>query len=99
MRLINFVLALAATGALTAALLLLSAAATTTTFVYESNAEEGDIGLYLRHPEGPLQPGPRFKADKLETPMAVSRDKRFLVAAVRSRPYLAYPYSIHGSGG
>ena len=82
-----------------AAVFLLSAQAMATTFVYVSNAEEGDIGLYLMQPDGTLQPGPRFKADKLVMPMAVSRDKRFLVAAVRSKPYLAYTYSIHRSSG
>ena len=81
------------------AAVLLSAQAMAVTFVYVSNAEEGDIGLYLMQPDGTLQSGPRFKAEKLVMPMAVSRDKRFLVAAVRSKPYLAYTYSIHRSSG
>lgn len=81
------------------AAVLLSAQAMAVTFVYVSNAEEGDIGLYLMQPDGTLQPGARYKAEKLVMPMAVSRDKRFLVAAVRSKPYLAYTYSIHRSTG
>lgn len=81
------------------AAVLLSAQAMAVTFVYVSNAEEGDIGLYLMQPDGALQPGARYKAEKLVMPMAVSRDKRFLVAAVRSKPYLAYTYSIHRSTG
>ncbi len=82
-----------------AAVFLFSAQAMAVTFVYVSNAEEGDIGLYLMQPDGRLKPGPRFNADKLVMPMAVSRDKRFLVAAVRTQPYLAYTYSIHRSSG
>ena len=69
------------------------------TFVYVSNADEGDIGLYLMRPDGSLQPGARYKAEKVVMPMAVSRDKRFLVAAVRSKPYAAYTYSIHRQSG
>src|SRR5215470_3925760 len=69
------------------------------TFVYVSNAEDGDIGMYTLQPDGSLQPGERFKADKLVMPMAVSPDKRSLIAAVRSKPYRAFSYSIdRGSG-
>ena len=82
-----------------AAVLIFSGQAMAATFVYVSNAEEGDIGLYLLQPDGSLQAGARYKAEKLVMPMAVSRDKRFLVAAVRSKPYLAYTYSIHRSTG
>jgi 6-phosphogluconolactonase len=81
------------------AVFLLSGQAMAVTFVYVSNADEGDIGLYLMQPDGSLLPGARYKAEKLVMPMAVSRDKRFLVAAVRSKPYLAYTYSIHRSTG
>src|SRR5438874_1153780 len=82
-----------------AAVFMLSGQAMAVTFVYVSNAEEGDIGLFLMQPDGTLQSGARFKADKNVMPMAVSRDKRFLVAGVRSKPYLAYTYSIHRSSG
>ena len=37
--------------------------------------------------DGSLQPGPRVAAAKVVMPMAVSPDKRFLYAAVRSEPY------------
>ena len=70
-----------------------------TTFVYVSNAEDGDIGMYTFQPDGSLHSGPRFKAEKLVMPMAVSPDKRFLVAAVRSKPYQAYSYSIDPGSG
>src|ERR1700736_6122846 len=69
------------------------------TFVYISNAEDGDIGMYTLQPDGSLQPGERFKAEKLVMPMAVSPDKRFLIAAVRSKPFQAYSYSIDKSSG
>jgi hypothetical protein len=67
-----------------------SAPALAATFVYVSNAEDGDIGMYTLQANGSLQPGQRFKAEKLVMPMTVSADKRFLIAAVRSRPFQAY---------
>src|SRR5262245_8750825 len=69
------------------------------TFVYVSNAEDGEIGIYRLQADGSLQPGPRVKAEKLVMPMAVSPDKRFLVAAVRSKPFQAYSYSIDPGSG
>src|SRR5438132_631146 len=69
------------------------------TFVYISNAEDGDIGMYTLQADGSLQLGPRFKATKLVMPMAVSPDKRFLIAAVRSKPFQAYSHSIDKSSG
>src|SRR5881227_1539950 len=69
------------------------------TFVCISNAEDGDIGMYTLQADGLLQAGPRFKATKLVMPMAVSPDKRFLIAAVRSKPFQAYSYSIDKSSG
>jgi 6-phosphogluconolactonase len=41
----------------------------------------------------------RFKAEKLAMPLAVSPDKRFLIAAVRSKPYQAYSYGIDPKSG
>src|SRR5229473_2602447 len=69
------------------------------TFVYVSNAEDGDIGMYTLQADGSLQPGQRFKANKLVMPMVVSPDKRFLIADVRSKPFQAYSYSIDKSSG
>src|SRR3954453_20127463 len=69
------------------------------TFVYVSNAEDGDIGMYKLQADGSLKPGERFKAEKLVMPMAVSPDKRFLIAAVRSKPYQAYTYAIDHTSG
>src|SRR5262245_14891333 len=69
------------------------------TFVYVSNAEDGDIGMYALQPDGSLQPGERFKAEKVVMPMTVSADKRFLIAAVRSKPYRAFSYGIDPRSG
>jgi 6-phosphogluconolactonase len=69
------------------------------TFVYVSNAEDGDIGLYTLQRDGSLQPGQRFKAEKPVMPMSVSPDKRYLVAAVRSKPFSAWSYSIDRGTG
>ncbi len=69
------------------------------TFVYVSNADDGDIGMYTLQPDGSLQPGQRFKAEKLVMPMTITPDKRFLIAAVRSKPYQALTYAIDAKSG
>src|ERR1700745_4226402 len=69
------------------------------TFVYVSNAEDGDIGMYTLQADGSLQPGQRFKENKLVMPVVGSPDQRFLIAAVRSKPFQAYSYSIDKSSG
>jgi 6-phosphogluconolactonase len=69
------------------------------TFVYVSNADDGEIGSYTLQPDGSLKPGQRIKAEKIVMPMAVSPDKRFLIAAVRSKPYQAYSYIIDPGSG
>ena len=79
--------------------LLFSAQAGAATFVYVSSAEDGDIGLYTLQADGSLQPGARFKAEKVVMPMTVSPDKRFLIAGVRSKPFSAYTYSIDRASG
>jgi 6-phosphogluconolactonase len=79
--------------------LLFGAQAQGATFVYVSNSEDGDIGMYTMQPDGSLRPGSRFKAEKIVMPMTVSLDKRVLVAAVRSKPFSAYTYSIDRASG
>src|SRR3974377_1405013 len=70
-----------------------------TPFVYVSNADDGEIGTYTLLADGSLKTGPRIKAEKSVVRMALSPDKRFLIAAVRSKPYRAYSYIIdQGSG-
>jgi 6-phosphogluconolactonase len=65
-------------------------------FVFVSNAEDGDIGTYALRADASLEPGPRVAAAKTLGPMAVSPDRRFLVAAARAKPYTAYCYAIDG---
>jgi 6-phosphogluconolactonase len=79
--------------------LIFSAQSPAATYVYVSNAEDGDIGMYTLQSDGSLQPGARFQAGKMVMPMTVSADKRFLVAAVRSKPYSAHTYSIDRGTG
>ena len=67
-------------------------------FVYVSNAQDGDIGMYALRSDGSLQPGPRYKAENTVMPMSVSPDKRFLIAAVRS-PFRAHTYAIDPATG
>src|SRR2546429_656804 len=81
------------------ALSMMSAPALAATFVYVSNADDGDIGTYVLQADGSLKPGARVAAAKVVMPMAVSPDKRFLVAAVRSKPYEAYTYAIDKKTG
>ena len=69
------------------------------TFVYVSNAEDGDIGIYSMQPDGELQPGARVQTAKLVMPMAVSPDKRYLYAGCRSKPYSVHVYAIDAGTG
>ena len=69
------------------------------TFVYVSNAEDGNIGTYALLPDGNLLPGARADAGKVVMPMSVSPDKRFLYAAVRSKPFAVLTYGIDRKTG
>jgi 6-phosphogluconolactonase len=69
------------------------------TFVYVSIADDGQIATYTLQPDGSLKPGQRIPAANIVMPMALSPDKRFLIAAVRSKPYQAYSYNIERSSG
>src|SRR5262245_38727911 len=79
--------------------MVISTPALAATFVYVSNAEDGEIGTYTLQPDGSLKGGQRVKAEKIVMLMAVSPDKRFLIAAVRSKPYQAYSYGIDPRSG
>jgi 6-phosphogluconolactonase len=81
------------------ALALMSAPAFAATFVYVSNADDGTIGVYTLAADSSLKAGERVEAAKIVMPMAVSPDKRFLIAAVRSKPYEAYTYAIDRKTG
>ena len=69
------------------------------TFVYVSNSDDGNIAIYSMRPDGTLKAGDKVDAANAVMPMAVSPDKRFLIAAVRSKPYEAYTYSIDKKSG
>jgi DNA-binding beta-propeller fold protein YncE len=71
-----------------------SAPAVAGTFIYVSNADDSDIGVYSVQTDGSLKPGERAKAANLVYPMAVSPDRRFLYAVARSKPYSAFIYAI-----
>ncbi|HEY6241941.1 MAG TPA: beta-propeller fold lactonase family protein, partial [Burkholderiales bacterium] len=77
---------------------LASSSALAGTFVYVSNAEDGEIGVYSMK-DGALAPLARAQAAKVVMPMAVSPDKRFLYAAARSKPYTVHVYSIDPGSG
>lgn len=68
-------------------------------YVYVSNAEDGDIGVYAAKPDGTLTPGARVPAAKAVMPMTVSPDRRFLYAASRSKPYAVHAYAIDRGTG
>ena len=87
------------TGIALAALMTVAGAAHAATFVYVSNAEDGNIGVYTLQPNGTLQAGPRVDAGKVVMPMSVSPDKRFLYAALRSKPFTVVSYSIDSKTG
>jgi 6-phosphogluconolactonase len=74
-------------------------AAHAATYVYVSNAEDGNIGVYTMEGDGTLKPQGRVEAGKLVMPMSVSPDKRFLYAAVRTKPYTVITYSIDRKTG
>ena len=69
------------------------------TFVYVSNADDDDIGVYSVQTDGSLKPGQHAKAAKVVMPMAVSPDRRFLYAAARSKPYSVFVYAIDPKTG
>jgi 6-phosphogluconolactonase len=87
------------TGLVLSAVMALAGAAQAATFVYVSNAEDGNIGVYTLAPDGSLQPGARFEAGKPVMPMSVSPDKRFLYAAIRSKPFTVITYAIDPGTG
>ena len=76
-----------------------SAPALAGTFVYVSNADDGDIGVYSVQNDGSLKPGEHAKAANVVMPMTVSPDRRFLYAAARSKPYSVFVYAMGSNTG
>lgn len=87
------------TGIAFSALITVAGAAQAATYVYVSNAEDGNIGMYTLESDGTLKPGGRVEAGKLVMPMSISPDKRYLYAAVRTKPYMVITYSIDRKTG
>ena len=69
---------------------LASASALAGTFVYVSNAEDGEIGVYSMQADGALKPLARTQAAKVVMPMAVSPNRR-----LRAREGLERPIGLH----
>ena len=69
------------------------------TFVYVSNADDGDIGVYSVQNDRSLKPGEHAKAANVVMPMTVSPDRRFLYAAARSKPYSVFVYAMDSNTG
>src|SRR5690349_3672492 len=69
------------------------------TFVYVSNADDGDIGVYTLQADGQLSAGARVTAAKVVMPMAVSPDRKHLYAGARSKPYSVITYAIDAKTG
>ena len=69
------------------------------TYVYVSNAEDGDIGMYTMDGNGTLKQGGRVKVGKPLGPMSVSPDKRYLYAAIRAKPNKVVTYAIDRKTG
>ena len=70
-----------------------------TSFVYVSSADDGIIGVYHLGPDGSLQPKGRVAAGKAVGPLAVSPDKGYLYAAIRSQPVSVLSYAIDAHSG
>jgi 6-phosphogluconolactonase len=79
---------------------MLGGAVQAATYVYVSNAEDGNIGMYMMEADGSLTPGNRYDAGgKPVMPMSVSPDKKYLFAAVRSKPFSVVTFSIDRKSG
>jgi len=69
------------------------------TYVYVSNADDGDIGVYTLKQDGELVPGARAPAAKVVMPMTVSPNRKYLYAGVRSKPFSVIQYAIDAKTG
>jgi 6-phosphogluconolactonase len=70
------------------------------TYVYVSSADDGNIGMYTLGDDGSLTAGDKFGAGgKPVMPMSVSPDRKYLFAAVRSKPFTAVTFSIDRKTG
>lgn len=84
---------------LSALILAAAGTANAATYVYVSNAEDGNIGVYTMASDGTLKPEGRVEAGKMVMPMRISPDKRYLYATVRTKPYMVVTYAIDHKTG
>ena len=84
---------------LSALILAAAGTANAATYVYVSNAEDGNIGVYTMASDGTLKPEGRVEAGKMVMPMRISPDKRYLYATVRTKPYMVVTYAIDRKTG
>ncbi len=76
------------------------APASAKTFVYVSNAQDGNIDAYtLDKSKGTLTSIGKTEAGKLVMPMAVSPNRKFLYAVMRSDPFRVATYAINPETG
>lgn len=79
---------------------LMSAPAVAKTVVYISLADDGDIAAMDINPEtGDLTMIGKARAGNVVMPMAVSPDRKFLYAAIRSLPYMYANFEINPTTG
>lgn len=72
----------------------------TKTFVYVSCADDGEIAVLQMNPtSGDLKLTGKARAGQAVMPMAVSPDRRYLYAAIRSVPYSVASYAIDSATG
>jgi 6-phosphogluconolactonase len=77
-----------------------AAPAAAKTFVYVSAAQDGMIDVYaMSTTDGALTAVRKVPAGKLVMPMAVSPNRQFLYAAVRSEPFKVITYAIDPATG
>ncbi len=85
---------------LAAGLAAVGGSASAATWVYVSNADSQEISvLELDRAQGMLKPVESVNVGGMVMPMAVSPDKRFLYAALRSQPFRVVSFSIDGASG
>jgi len=75
------------------------AAAQAATYVYVSNSDDGEIRSYRMSESGELLPLELIATAKMLMPLAISPDRRFLFAGVRSKPYSVYTFAIDPTSG
>src|SRR4051812_18891376 len=87
-------------AALAALLLAATGTAHSTTVVYVSDADSQEISvLQLDRAKGTLEPLDTVKVGGAVMPLAVSPDKHFLYAALRSQPYRVATLAIDPASG